>query len=256
MAARTALITWIFFSPARGQDDVDGARLLLGAGAVAARRAGGRSRGGDRGRRDAELLLERLDPLGELEHGDALQLLDPVLSCHFRRHLAPPALDRRHWKSLISAGSLGGSRRALVGLLGCASSSACSAAALCSSAGLLGSSAARPALPRPGASSAGSSAAGAPPRRAPPRLRGRLLGRRLAGHEALLGDLAERDREARDHRVEAGDEAGQRARGRARRAGRAGRRGRAAWRSPGSSRRRAPRRPSARPCTRAPRARG
>jgi len=36
--------------------------------------------GGNRGRGDAELLLERFDPLGELEHRDAFQLLDPVSS--------------------------------------------------------------------------------------------------------------------------------------------------------------------------------
>src|SRR5207237_9815999 len=48
--------------------------------------AGGGSRHGrgDRGGRDPELLLERFDALGELEHGDALELLDPILStgCH------------------------------------------------------------------------------------------------------------------------------------------------------------------------------
>src|SRR3954451_12791291 len=45
-----------------GDDDVDGARLLLGSGAVAVASAGRRG-SGDRGRRDAELLLERLDAL-------------------------------------------------------------------------------------------------------------------------------------------------------------------------------------------------
>src|SRR6185369_48595 len=50
--------------------------------AAAARAGGGRS--GDRRRRHAELLLERLDALGELEHGDRLELLDPILGagCH------------------------------------------------------------------------------------------------------------------------------------------------------------------------------
>ena len=62
-----------------GEDDVDGARLLLFAGAVAGA-AGGRGGRGNRGRRDAELLLERLDALGELEHRDALELVDPLLS--------------------------------------------------------------------------------------------------------------------------------------------------------------------------------
>src|ERR687886_269676 len=66
-----------------GEDDVDRrADLLLGAAAV----AGGRGRGGrgDGRRRDAELLLERLDALGQLEHRDALQLVDPLLG---RRHV-------------------------------------------------------------------------------------------------------------------------------------------------------------------------
>src|SRR2546423_7596161 len=61
-----------------GEDDVDGGRLLLlRSGAVAA--PGGRSRRGDGLGRDAELLLERLDALGQLEHGDALELVDPLL---------------------------------------------------------------------------------------------------------------------------------------------------------------------------------
>src|SRR3954447_16195817 len=61
-----------------GQDDVDrGGDLLLG-GAVTATGAGGR-RGGHGLGRDAELLLERLDALRELEHGDALELVDPLL---------------------------------------------------------------------------------------------------------------------------------------------------------------------------------
>src|SRR4051795_2960082 len=50
-----------------GEDDVDGARLLLlGRGAVATAR--GRGRRGDGLGRYAELLLERLDALRELEH--------------------------------------------------------------------------------------------------------------------------------------------------------------------------------------------
>src|SRR4051812_33457693 len=61
-----------------GEDDVDGARLLLLGGAAIAGGSRG-SGGGDRGRRDAQPLLERPDALGELEHGDALELLDPVL---------------------------------------------------------------------------------------------------------------------------------------------------------------------------------
>src|SRR3954466_3256499 len=65
------------------EDDVDRGRFLLaaavGSRAAAARR--GRRRNGRR--RDAELLLERLDALGQLEHRDALQLFDPLFS---RRH--------------------------------------------------------------------------------------------------------------------------------------------------------------------------
>src|SRR3954452_2836839 len=69
-----------------GEDDVERRLLLLGLGRVAAarRRAAGRSRR-DRGRGDAERLLERLDALGELEDGDRLELLDPLLGAggHF-----------------------------------------------------------------------------------------------------------------------------------------------------------------------------
>src|SRR4051794_6916703 len=60
------------------EDDVDGARLLLRRAGVTAAAGGGR--GGDRrGGRDAELLLERLDALAQLEHRDALELVDPLL---------------------------------------------------------------------------------------------------------------------------------------------------------------------------------
>src|SRR3954447_8076531 len=89
-----------------GEDDVDRrARLLLGAAAVAGGR-GGRGRGDGR-RRDAELLLERLDALGQLEHRDALELVDPLLgrshvcdsSCRFGRLRPTPKRppDRRWW---------------------------------------------------------------------------------------------------------------------------------------------------------------
>src|SRR5207237_1482090 len=46
--------------------------------------SGGGGRRGDGRGRHAELLLERLDPLGELHHRDPLQLLDPLLRalCH------------------------------------------------------------------------------------------------------------------------------------------------------------------------------
>src|SRR5207248_510833 len=62
------------------EDDVDRGRALVGGGAVAGRcRAGCRGSRGDRGRRDAELLLERLDALGEVGDRDALELVDPFL---------------------------------------------------------------------------------------------------------------------------------------------------------------------------------
>src|SRR5205085_4718845 len=64
-----------------GQEHVEGG-LLLGLGATAVGARPGRRRwrrGGDSGRRDAERLLERLDPLGQLEHRDALELVDPLL---------------------------------------------------------------------------------------------------------------------------------------------------------------------------------
>src|SRR5215213_8533856 len=51
-----------------GQHDVDRAGLLLDGRAVAGARAG-RSRGGNRRGGHAELLLERLDQLGQLEDG-------------------------------------------------------------------------------------------------------------------------------------------------------------------------------------------
>src|SRR4051794_5059293 len=52
------------------QDDVDGGGLLLGCGAVGGPAARGRSSGCDRGCGHAELLLERLDALGELGDRD------------------------------------------------------------------------------------------------------------------------------------------------------------------------------------------
>src|SRR3954471_23865603 len=62
-----------------GQDHVERARaLVLGSRAVTAA-AGSRSRRGHGRGRHAELLLERLDPLGQLEHRDALELVDPFL---------------------------------------------------------------------------------------------------------------------------------------------------------------------------------
>src|SRR4051794_27089461 len=66
------------------EDDVERGLLLLGGGGVAATGAAGRSRRRDGRRRHAELLLEGLDALGELEHGDRLELVDPLLGAgHF-----------------------------------------------------------------------------------------------------------------------------------------------------------------------------
>src|SRR5213595_1433095 len=56
-----------------GQHDVDRGSFLL-ATAVTGRRASSSRSGGGYGRgRDAELLLQGLDPLAKLEHGNALQ---------------------------------------------------------------------------------------------------------------------------------------------------------------------------------------
>src|SRR3954453_20231212 len=67
-----------------GEDDVDRGGLLLGRPPAAPTAARARSRSGDGRRRHAELLLERLDALGELSDRDALELLDPFLGagCH------------------------------------------------------------------------------------------------------------------------------------------------------------------------------
>src|SRR3954453_6774770 len=96
------LVTWA------GEHDVDGRGLLLGGRAVAGggARAG---RGGGRagGRRHAELLLERLDALGELEHRDALQLVDPLLGAGSHVSLA-----------LLCCFALGGRVRCLLLLFG------------------------------------------------------------------------------------------------------------------------------------------
>src|SRR5215211_7498790 len=69
------------------QDEIDRPGFLL-RGSIARRSAGRRRGRRDRGRGDAELLLERLDPLGELEHADALELLDPFLGADLGRHLS------------------------------------------------------------------------------------------------------------------------------------------------------------------------
>src|ERR1035437_3418495 len=108
---------------------VDGARHLLLRASVAAA-AGGSGRGcSHRGRGDAELLLERLDALGELEHGDALELLDPVLcaGCHVQSSLVgfvSASAETSAWLSSLAGSSCSGS----------ACVSACASAAGASSA--------------------------------------------------------------------------------------------------------------------------
>ena len=72
-------MTWIFLSPAPVRMTSNAVCSSSALGAVAAAAAAGRGRRGDGRRGDAELLLERLDALGELEHGDRLELVDPLL---------------------------------------------------------------------------------------------------------------------------------------------------------------------------------
>src|SRR5215213_6708097 len=59
------------------QHHVDGAGLLLG-GCAAVTCGGGGGWGRDRGRGHAELLLQRLDQLGQLEYGHLLDLFDQL----------------------------------------------------------------------------------------------------------------------------------------------------------------------------------
>src|SRR4051794_1809113 len=83
-------------------------RLLLGLGAVAVTRAGAGGRGGSRDGRGghAELLLERLDALGELEHGDRLEFVDPLLGAAGHDHSFSVSV----WESVSpSAGAGSGS---------------------------------------------------------------------------------------------------------------------------------------------------
>src|SRR5205823_8522421 len=71
----------------RRQYHVDRARLLfLLAGAVGASARGGGNRRRDGSRRYAELLLERFDALRQLEHRDALELVDPLLGACGHRY--------------------------------------------------------------------------------------------------------------------------------------------------------------------------
>ena len=78
VAARTTLMTWIFLSPAAVRTTSTVLDSSSAAPPPSPPPAAGRGRRDGR-RGDAELLLERLDALAQLEHGDALELLDPVL---------------------------------------------------------------------------------------------------------------------------------------------------------------------------------
>src|SRR5215210_5409444 len=83
----------LLFAGAR-EDDVDRQRLLLGGGAVAASARGGRS-GSDRLRGHAELFLERLDQLGQLEYRHLLDLFDQFCCSGHWALLIPSRRPRR-----------------------------------------------------------------------------------------------------------------------------------------------------------------
>ena len=227
-------MTWIFLSPARVRTTSNVVCSSSAAPpspppAAAAGRRGSR----DGGRGDAERLLERLDALGELEHRDALQLVDPFLG-------------GGHGAVLLRVGSvvgIGGRRRlrVVVVVVSCVLSSRlvpepARAARRRRSLPVVSVVAAQPRPPRPGrprqsgsAAAAGSSAVSAGCLRSGRRLLGRSLGlslgrrgglglgcdvgRRCAGRRRrtlLLADLAERDGEAADQRVQRPGEAGER----------------------------------------------
>ena len=240
VAARTTLMTWIFLSPAAGEDDVDGARLLLLGARRRRRRAAAGRGGGDGGRRDAELLLERLDALAELEHGDALELLDPIAVLVAMVTPNPPGcqwcqscvvgLSGRLVSGLSGRllGGLGGRsrpRRAPPRRLSCGSSAAGSSARLgggasaSSAAAALGRAwaAGRPA--RPAARPPGSRRSPSSRRSGRAGSRGRRSARSAPRTRPVIGEA------------------------RGRRAGRTARRARGAGRSRGSARHRPPRPP-------------
>ena len=91
MRARTSLMTWIFLSPALGQDDVEVRLLLVAtAGVATAGRRGGRGgHGHGGGRRHAEALLEVLQQLAQLDHRE---LGDPVEDLFFGQGCHLPGL--------------------------------------------------------------------------------------------------------------------------------------------------------------------
>src|SRR4030095_1574737 len=71
------------------EDDVEGVLLLdlFGSGAAAGGSGAGNGDGGGRG--DLEGLLERLDELRELDEGQALELLEQLLSGQLRHDSSP-----------------------------------------------------------------------------------------------------------------------------------------------------------------------
>ena len=79
VAARTTLMTWIFLSPepVRMTSNAVCSSSASAASPPPPRRRGAGDGHGRRG--DAEGLLEGLDALGELEDGDRLELVDPLL---------------------------------------------------------------------------------------------------------------------------------------------------------------------------------
>ena len=101
-------MTWIFLSPAPVRTTSTVEDSSSAAASPPPPPASGDRDG--RGGADAELLLERLDALGELEHGDALELLDPI--CGAGSHVFTPRL-LRWWSSSSErlGGLLGGLRR-------------------------------------------------------------------------------------------------------------------------------------------------
>ena len=78
VSSRTALMTWIFWAPAPVEDDVELVLLLdLGGGRAAAGR-GGRATATGAAAVDAELLLERVEELLQLEHRECADRVEDL----------------------------------------------------------------------------------------------------------------------------------------------------------------------------------
>src|SRR3954464_12301214 len=109
------------------EDDVERVLLLtLGGSLAGAATAGGRSRRDGR-RRDAELLLEGLDALRELENADRLQLVDPFLGAG---HVSvPPGYLSRDYSAAASVGPVAASAGASVAAVVSSSASTTSSVA-------------------------------------------------------------------------------------------------------------------------------